>query len=254
MHLGLTPNSQSQPEQDHLLLSTKSIEVLKKVKDDSSSLLCLRNAGSFRSSWTATTDTSVMLDAEFSFDGEVQQSRAYLGQQKSLIKKAVRKPKSNSEIGGTGFTDKQKGNSYRSRAPKAVLNLIVKSSSPELEIKTLLVEAQDLGRDYGQPMSSTMAHLALPRLKFGPEARNSYKGVVFAIIHDAIKWTLEAMTRAAVQPACPHTEDHMKIMLVPADFHAFSCIPRHLSTAIAALWTDPIFIAFYKVRRNSCAS
>ncbi|KAL8728486.1 MAG: hypothetical protein Q9166_005384, partial [cf. Caloplaca sp. 2 TL-2023] len=77
-------------EQETLLRRPESRKILCSVRDDSSSLLWLRDDDSCGTRKSTFTETSEFLDASFTFDPEVLKSRAYLSAMRSNLKQAVR--------------------------------------------------------------------------------------------------------------------------------------------------------------------
>ena len=75
-------------------------QILEQVKDDSSSLIVLRDTSSFYSSRATNTSNSSLLDRKFSFDNEVLRSKVYQGQIRSLIRHALPRRKAIHKIEG----------------------------------------------------------------------------------------------------------------------------------------------------------
>ena len=73
--------------------SSQTRQILGRVKDDSSSLIALRETSSFYSSRATDTTNSSLLDRKFSFDSEVLRSKVYQGQIRSLFRRALSRGK-----------------------------------------------------------------------------------------------------------------------------------------------------------------
>ena len=73
-------------------------QILEQVKDDSSSLIVLRDSSSFYSSRATNSSNSSQLDRRFSFDNEVLRSKVYQGQIRSLIRRALLRRKATHKI------------------------------------------------------------------------------------------------------------------------------------------------------------
>ncbi|KAL9070890.1 MAG: hypothetical protein Q9161_004532 [Pseudevernia consocians] len=84
-------NCQSLSEQKQLLEASQSRRILDQVKDDSSSLIVLRDSTSFSSSWAMSTERSSVLNRVFDFDGEVMESKVYRNHMRYLIRRVFRK-------------------------------------------------------------------------------------------------------------------------------------------------------------------
>ena len=78
--------------QKTLLEATDSRRILDQVKDDSSSLIGLRDADSCVSLSTKSTGRSSLLSKIFAFDSELMGSNVYQKQTRSLMKIAIRTP------------------------------------------------------------------------------------------------------------------------------------------------------------------
>ena len=65
--------------------------MLDQVRDDSSSLFCLRDSASFGSSLTTATEGSNLLDISFDFDRDLTATRVYHRQWRSLIRGTLRR-------------------------------------------------------------------------------------------------------------------------------------------------------------------
>ena len=86
----MTFRSRSISEQKVLLQTEKTRRLLDQVKDDTSSLFCLRDSASFCSS-TTTADRPSFLDICFDFDQELTATKVYHRQWRPLIRKALDK-------------------------------------------------------------------------------------------------------------------------------------------------------------------
>ena len=87
--LSISTQSQTQIEQDAFLQRQESRRILSSLRDESSSLLWLRDDDSCGTKKSVYTETSEFLDASFVFDPKVFKSRAYLAVMKSNLKRVV---------------------------------------------------------------------------------------------------------------------------------------------------------------------
>ena len=85
-------------EQAAFLQTKENRWVLDQVRDDSSSLVCLRDSASFRSSLTAATERSNLLDVSFDFDPELTTTKVYHRQWRPLIRGALRRSRRTQEV------------------------------------------------------------------------------------------------------------------------------------------------------------
>lgn len=83
--------SQSLSEQKGLLESTQSRQILKQVKENSASLIVLRDSDSFCSSWATSTERISVLNRVFDFDGDIVSSKVYQGNMRALIRRMFRR-------------------------------------------------------------------------------------------------------------------------------------------------------------------
>ena len=98
LQLRLIFPSRSLYEQKALLNKKTSMTILQRMKDDASSLVCIRDSTSFatsRASWiSCITEASSQISREFEFDRDIQSSRVYQSHFKSLIRRTLCKFKS----------------------------------------------------------------------------------------------------------------------------------------------------------------
>ena len=90
--------SQSLSKQNKIMECRQTRQILEQVKDDTSSLIVLRDTSSYYSSRATDTPNSSLLDRKFSFDSEVLRSKVYQGQIRSLIRRALPRRKTTHEI------------------------------------------------------------------------------------------------------------------------------------------------------------
>lgn len=89
--------SRSQSEQTALLQNSDNREIIITVRDETSSLLWLRDDESQCTRKSICTENSERLDSSFTFDREVFNSRAYLAALKSNMKRVVREAHSRAQ-------------------------------------------------------------------------------------------------------------------------------------------------------------
>ena len=89
--------SRSQSEQTALLQNSNNREIITKVRDETSSLLWLRDDESQCTRKSICTENSELLDSSFTFDREIFNSRAYLAALKSNMKRVVREAHSKAQ-------------------------------------------------------------------------------------------------------------------------------------------------------------
>lgn len=89
--------SRSQSEQTALLQNPNNREIITKIRDETSSLLWLRDDESQCTRKSICTENSDLLDSSFTFDREIFKSRAYLTALKSNMKRVVREAHSKAQ-------------------------------------------------------------------------------------------------------------------------------------------------------------
>ena len=89
--------SRSQSEQTALLQNSNNCEIITKIRDETSSLLWLRDDESQCTRKSICTENSELLDSSFTFDREIFNSRAYLAALKSNMKRVVREAHSKAQ-------------------------------------------------------------------------------------------------------------------------------------------------------------
>lgn len=91
-------HSQSLSEQQVILQYSANRDIITKARDDTSSLLWLRDDESHGTRKSTCTENSELLDSSFIFDSEILKSRAYLTAMKSNMKRVVREAHSRSKV------------------------------------------------------------------------------------------------------------------------------------------------------------
>ncbi|KAL9599927.1 MAG: hypothetical protein Q9219_003489 [cf. Caloplaca sp. 3 TL-2023] len=89
-HFLLNAKDRTQVEQEALLRRPESVKILSSFRDDSSSLLWLRDDDSSGTQRSMFTERSDLLDNSFAFDTEIFKSRPYLTVMRSHLKQAVK--------------------------------------------------------------------------------------------------------------------------------------------------------------------
>ena len=88
-------SSRSLTEQKVFLERRSSKTILRRMKDDASSLICLRDSTSFSTPRTScASDTLSSISKQFDFDDDVQSSRVYQVHFRSLIRRTLGKAQS----------------------------------------------------------------------------------------------------------------------------------------------------------------
>ena len=139
-------SSKSLSDQKEVLEVKQSRQTFDQAKDDSSSLICLRDSASFRSSWTSTAESSSLLSKVFGFDGELLESEVYKRQAREFFKRVVRKRKAVKGPIGMGQQLPQVPiktiRESRERSDKVEMMLTRDKRKSRLDIKILLLGTQ----------------------------------------------------------------------------------------------------------------
>lgn len=89
----LTACSRTLAEQQAVIAANRTGRIGDRVRDTSSSLICLRDSASFQSSRTCSTERASLWSLTFGFDGDLLASRLYRRNIRSIMKRLTRPPR-----------------------------------------------------------------------------------------------------------------------------------------------------------------
>ena len=226
-------------------------QVLDQVKDSSSSLICLRDSASIRTSWTSSTEGSSMLDKVFDFDAEILKSNVYQGQVRSLIRRALRRGKNPSEqhksLDGSSRSTSLKSTkvpkrslqteSDTARSMKIDYNLSRDKLARYMNVEVLLL---------GPSISDTSIILDLISLASGnrytSDERQSFKRKIFDVMIQGMRKTLNDMDPPSLSLQDSEMQRHIQLILAQSVRTEPDTLPdtlsAELSHAIRTLWQD----------------
>ena len=227
--------SQSISEQRDLLESNNSRRIFDQVKDDSSSLCCLRDSASFQNSFTVTTERSSMLSKEFGFDAEIMTSKVYKGQIRSLVRRAMRKSRQ-----ATNEDSSEQGEGMRSAlVNSAAIDKSLKSAkiAQQNEVEILLL---------GLDESEKCLFLHTMRMQYGEsysiEERQAANTLIQSFLHSAISMILLEIEASGRVFLIGDPLNAFKLSTWPTVENAI--VPQDVAKSIHNLWKDPVFREF----------
>ena len=182
-------------------------QILKQVKDDSSSSIVLRVTSSFCSSRATNTPNSSLLDRKFSFDSEVLRSKVYQGQIRSLIRRALPRRKATRKIDvsrprrfvydcGIYIQDGRFYSVRRARFDsEARANFILSSVCSQLSLR--ITESPDDGEysciDTWNQQGQSTSHYAKPKWCLGKSYIDTRDDVKFIVVDEMPTIKLQTM-------------------------------------------------------------
>ena len=180
------------------------------MRDDSSSLVCLRDSASFQTSRSATTATSSMVENEFDFDKVVLGSKVYQSQWRALMKKALKK---------------------KGQAQERPLKKSVDKAKPLEDINILL-----LGPSYDGYSKLFSCRSLFFNTSYSFDERVAAKNRIVEVIYNFLKDTLEI-----VEPVIsPWLRDHAEAVFQQPSttVHDPEAFPKDLLISLKELWSD----------------
>ncbi len=209
---------------------TQTRQILEQVKDDSSSLVVLKNSSSLYSSRSTNTSDSSLLDRKFSFDKEVLRSKVYQGQIRSLIRRALPRRKVTHKIDASKprrfmydcEIDIQDGTFYSVQRARfdsdAPANFILSSVCSQLNLR--LTEFPRGGEysciDIWLHQGLSISHYANPKWCLGKSYIESRDDVKFNVLDEMPETKLQTMADVLLfRQRQDQTVDFGKRELVP---------------------------------------
>ena len=216
-------------EQKDLLESKSSRRIFDQVKDDSSSLCCLRDTASFQNSLTVTTERSSMLSREFDFDAEVMTSKVYKGQIRSLVRRALRKSRQAADDDATAQGEGTQPAIVTSAAIDTSIERNTKAQSRAIKILVL-----------GHDDSEVCLFLDKMRIQYGEgyslEERQAAKKMIHSFLHSAISITLEEI-EVSGRPSLE--AGPLDALLSKWCTVEDTIVPQDVAKSFHRLWEDP---------------
>ena len=198
--------------------------MLDQVRDDSSSLLYLRDPESFRSSVTAATERSSLLELAFDFDRDLATTRVYHRQWRSLIRRTLlmsRKDKGTSSRIENGHSDR----------PLSIVNSRVEDHLHVVDIR-ILVAAQP-----GGPVGALRDVMSiLCEGRYDPEVR---RGHIYKVLLTTISSTLDEMAKSSQLLGNPEAWTPPQAVLCQQISTSSANISEELGNALVSAWDDP---------------
>lgn len=218
-----------------MLLMSASRSIIDQVKDDSSSLLCLRDCSSFRSSRTSSTDRSSLWSRTFGFDHELLASGVYQSQIRSLMRRAFRRRKTldgaSSLLARPSFRSLRKPEISKSAAIEHQLHQ--DRLSERVVVKICLFGSQN-----NEPYV-TLDMMNLLRFKdYSPDERACYRHIIFQCILDTMGIILQELSGTDFLLNNASKQGDVQKLRNVSELQDLDAIPPEVAIAIASLWRD----------------
>lgn len=224
-----------------MLLSKETRRALDQIKDDTSSLICLRDTDSYSSTRTSTTTRSSILNVMFNFDRELFNSKVYQETMRSIIRRTIRGGRNDKRQDSIAALETQKllWGSTKAKNKAKLRNQEIESQlkkdrkEQSLEINLLLLGARGSGKSTAARQMKLSADGSYTRSE-----RESFKEAIFNYIVQAMREILDAMESLDLSLDSPENEHHVRtIRLQPPVIEEPSLSPKS-GHAIEALWKD----------------
>lgn len=198
--------------------------MLDQVRDDSSSLFCLGDSASFRSSLTAATERSNLLDIFFDFDRELTATRVYHRQWRSLIRETLRSGRKAKE------TSSKTQNEHSNRLVSNVTTSRVENRPQVVDIRILVL---------AQPGSQGDALREVMRIlcegHYDPEI---CRGHIYQVLLTTISATLVKLVDSSQTLENLETKTRHHAILCQQFLTSSTELSEELGHALVALWDD----------------
>lgn len=220
-----------------------SREIIDRVKDDSSSLVCLRDSSSLRSERTYSTDGSSLLSRMFDFDHKLMSSKVYQGQMRSFMRRKLRKEKrpegTSSTVNGIGVRSGKHFEMHQSANIERQLRRDRKLE--EKQMKLLLLGSQE------DELYATFDVLC----EFGnidrPEESKLYKGLIISCILDTMIIILEELPETISREVA---SGEMQTVVTWLSLPAPAQLPMDVATVIMKLWRNDAVKDCYRLHKH----
>lgn len=198
--------------------------ILDQVKDDSSSLFCVRDSASFCTSLTSATERSNLLDISFGFDEELTATKVYHRQWRPLIREALRRGKKAKE----GSANCQK---VHSNGLTPIISFPIQKNPRVVDVRILAVGQSDTQACKLSKIMSIMCEE-----HYDPELR---RGHILQVILDTTNATLDKMAELSLPMENLGAEIRPQVTLRLQTPINSAGISEELGNALIALWDNP---------------
>ena len=219
-------------EQKEILESDRSRNIINQIKDDTSSLFCLRDSMSFRTSLTSPTERFSMLSREFDFDAEIIQSKVYNKQMKSFMRRAIRGSK-RAMTGAAGL--RPEGD----RCTDSVSTMI---DQPTVEERRRCPKLLVLGRDEGE---KTMI-LDTMRAVSGDSQTPNLEIIKLNIISMIYDTALDMLEECGAECWASPESNYINTIESQAQHRGDQLVSYELAYAIDSLWKNPLMKQYWQ--------
>ena len=229
---------------------TASRTIIDQVKDDSSSLICLRDSASVKSVWTSTTDRSSLFSREFVFDNELLASKVYQGQIRSLMRRALRKDRTANQLLPLSAAQVASRESKEERQKSTAIEQQIQRDrlSGRSHIKVLLLGPEN------NKQSIVLDMLLLSQIKsYSAEMRESYRRIIqFSCLPDILNPIFLELERMGYEWVyySPMDLERVSQWLTSVENAKMDAVPQDVVTAIASLWQNQVFRTCYETCKH----
>lgn len=215
-----------------MLLMSASRNILDQVKDNSSSLLGLRDSSSFRSPWRTSADRSSLWSRTFEFDPELLASGVYQGQIRSLMRRAFHKGKKSDDASSLASPNIRSVRRVEMAKSAAIERQIREDCFSERVVVKLLL----LGSQNKEPFA-ILDWVHLPQLKsYSHEVRMSYRRTIFSSVLNAMSITLQELNGIEFLLNDVNRQRDVERIEFYSKLTEVDCLPIEVATAIDSLW------------------
>ena len=169
-----------------------------------------------------------MLDKHFLFDRELQDTKVYKGQVRSLVRRSLRKRKTSERMNGQAQMSSQNSLSTRRRT-----TIHLEAIDDPNERKFLLLGPLDSGKT---TLRRTMQ--SLHEARYTLAERRSYKKKIFATIYEAMRETLTKMADLALPTEDPDNISYGETLLTQPMPTNLDHLPPAWADMFTNLWRD----------------
>lgn len=217
-----------------MLLMSASRSIIDQVKDETSSLVCLRDYSSFRSPSTSSTNGSSLWSRNFRFDHELLASGVYQNQIRSLMRRTFRRRKTLDNA--FSFLARENVRSVRKAelAKSVAMERQLRWDLSERDVVKILL----LGSQYKEPFA-TLDMMNLNRIKkYSPDERACYRRIIFRCIIDTMTVILQELKGPYHRLNNARKHRDIKTIQHFLDLGGCHTLPSEVAIAILSLWLE----------------
>ena len=209
-----------------------SRNILDQVKDNSSSLLGLRDSSSFRSPWRSSADRSSLWSRTFEFDPELLASGVYQGQIRSLMRRAFHKGRKSDDASSLASPNIRSVRRVEMANSAAIERQIRQDRLSERVVVKLLL----LGSQNREPFA-ILDRVHLHQFKsYSHDVRMSYRRAIFSSVLNAMSISLQELNGTALLSNNVNRQRDIERIEFYSKLAEVDSLPLEVATAINSLW------------------